>query len=63
MTLFDGVPDFGFQAYPVEAVDLLDFGRRGHFDFGQAVANADEDEAALAQGRADHLADFTAARL
>ncbi len=56
VAFFDGVPDVGFDADPVEAVDLLDAGRRGHVDLGHEAADhvdADEDEAALGERRAD----------
>ena len=57
----DGVPDQGLDADTVEAVDLLDAGRRGDVDLGQVIAehvDADEDQPALAQRRADRPADL-----
>src|SRR3546814_5281850 len=60
----DRVPDPRLQLHPVEAVDLLEAGRRGDVDLGQMRADhvdADEDQAALLQGRADRLADLALA--
>src|SRR5689334_20754653 len=60
----DGVPDVALQRDAVEAVDLLQAGRRGDVDLGQVVADhvdADEDQAALGQRRADQLADLALA--
>src|SRR3546814_14358060 len=57
----DGVPDVGFDPLAVEAVDLLDTGRRGDVDLGHVVADhvdADEDQALLREDRADRLADL-----
>src|SRR5690606_38418200 len=48
-----------------EAVDLLDSGGRGHVDLGKVVADhvdADEDEAAFLERRADRFADQLLAR-
>jgi len=48
----------------VEALELLDAGRRGHVDLGQPVADhvdADEDLAVVAQRRADGGTDFAVA--
>ena len=60
----DGVPDLRLEADAVEAVDLLDAGRRGDVDLGEIVADhvdAHEDQATAAQGRADGLADLPVA--
>ena len=56
----DGVPDAGLEADAVEAVDLLNAGRRGDVDLGEVVADhvdADENQPLLFQGRADGSAD------
>src|SRR6476620_8217823 len=61
----DPIPDHGFDADAVEAVDLLDAGGRGDVDLGEPVADhvdADEDHALLAQCRTDGGADFAVAR-
>src|SRR3546814_12900987 len=60
-TTLSRAPDFRFQAEAIEAVDLLQAGRRGDVDFGHVVADdvdADKDEPAFLQGRADGLADL-----
>src|SRR5260370_1218458 len=57
----DRVPDERLQSAPVEPVDLLNAGRRGHVDLGQIVADdvdADEEQALPAQRRTDRRADF-----
>src|SRR5882724_8338969 len=64
VTALDGVPDVALERDAVEAVDLLQSGRRGDVDLGQVVADhvdADEDQAALGQRRADDLADLALA--
>src|SRR3546814_17894459 len=60
-TTLSRAPDFRFQAEAIEAVDLLQAGRRGDVDFGHVLADdvdADKDEPAFLQGRADGLADL-----
>src|SRR4051812_18309246 len=60
----DAVPDLRFQRHAVEAVDLLQAGRRGDVDLGQPIADhvdADEDQAAFRQLRTDRLADLEVA--
>src|SRR5258706_1428659 len=60
----DGVPDVALERDAVEAVDLLQAGRRGDVDLRQIVADhvdADENQAALGQRRADDLADLALA--
>src|SRR5262245_37996774 len=60
----DRVPDLGFDLGTVEAVDLLDTGRRGDIDLGHIIADhvdADEDETALLELRPNRLADFVLA--
>src|SRR5690606_2418655 len=52
----DGIPEQAGNVGPAEALDLADAGRRGDVDFRHVVADhvdADEDEAAFLQRRAD----------
>src|SRR5471030_2347262 len=61
----DGVPDTRLEPCLIEAVDLLDPGRRGHVDLGEIVADdvdPDEQQALLAQRGADRGADLALAR-
>src|SRR3546814_9609775 len=61
VAFLDDIPDFRFQAEAIEAVDLLQAGRRGDVDFGHVVADdvdAGKDEPAFLQGRPDGLADL-----
>src|SRR5688572_32829309 len=61
----DAVPDLRFQRHPVEAVDLLQAGRRSDVDLGEPVADhvdADEDQAAPGELGPDDLADLEVAR-
>ncbi len=51
----DAIPDLRLQRHAVEAVDLLQAGRRGDVDLGELVADhvdADEDQAAPRELRA-----------
>src|SRR6185503_9807643 len=62
--LLDRVPDQRSDVGAAEALDLADAGRRGDVDLGEVVADhvdADEEEAALAQLRADSGADLLVA--
>src|SRR3546814_16130357 len=54
VAFLDDIPELRLQADAVEAVDLLQAGRRGDVDFGHVVADdvdADEDQAALLESR------------
>src|SRR5258708_15949048 len=64
-TRLDRIPDPRLELHPVEAVDLLDPGRRGDVDLGEVVADdvdADEEQSLSAQCRADGDADLAFAR-
>src|SRR3954454_13224657 len=64
-TVFDRVPDLRLDIDAVETVDLLNAGWRGDVDLGQVIADhvdADEDQSAFLQCRADRLADVALAR-
>ena len=64
VTGLDHIPDLGFQGDAVEAVDLLDAGGRGDVDLRHEAADhvdADEDQSAFFQRRADGFADLQVA--
>src|SRR5882757_5121699 len=64
VTRLDAIPDLGLQRHTVEAVDLLQAGRRGDVDLGEPVADhvdADEDHAEPRQFRSDRVADLAVA--
>src|SRR5215510_14386427 len=64
VTRLDAIPDLGLERHAVEAVDLLQAGRRGDVDLGEVVTDhvdADEDHPEPGQFRPDRVADLAVA--